>query len=97
MILYVETVGTGLFNNVITCVESLCVYTITMFNLILDGPLNVTLTYKAKTSASVLLQTLPQETCPSLYIFPFDIWNKIWVVIRTVPEVSLLFEFASTL
>ena len=25
-----------------------------------------------------------------LLIFPFDVWDKLWVMIRPVPEVSLL-------
>ena len=25
-----------------------------------------------------------------LSIFPFDVWDKLWVLIRLVPEVSLL-------
>ena len=25
-----------------------------------------------------------------LLIFPFDVWDKLWVLIRPVPEVSLL-------
>ena len=24
-----------------------------------------------------------------LFIFPFDVWDKFWVLIRPVPEVSL--------
>ena len=27
-----------------------------------------------------------------LSIFPFDVWDKHWVLIRSVPEVSLLIE-----
>ena len=25
-----------------------------------------------------------------LFIFPFDVWDKLWILIRPVPEVSLL-------
>ena len=29
-----------------------------------------------------------------LSIFPFDVWDKLWVLIRSVPEVSLLILLA---
>ena len=32
-----------------------------------------------------------------LSIFPFDVWEKLWVLIRSVPEVSLLIKFAGFL
>ena len=28
-----------------------------------------------------------------LSIFPFDVWDKLWVLILSVPEVSLLIQF----
>ena len=30
-----------------------------------------------------------------LSIFPFDVWDKLWVLIRSVPEVSLLIKIVS--
>ena len=31
----------------------------------------------------------------SLFIFPFDVWDKLWVLIRSVPVVSLPVLFSS--
>ena len=28
-----------------------------------------------------------------LFIFPFGVWDKLWLLIRSVPEVSLLVLF----
>ena len=31
-----------------------------------------------------------------LSIFPFDVWDRLWVLIRPVPEVSFLLQFINS-